>query len=162
MKESTKAVFVDLDHTLITTKSGRKFPIHSEDWKFIGDTLKTIKHFYTKGYRIIIVTNQGGIEEGYITEKIVVAKLNAVCQSLEKHLKLRKNCVSYFYCKHMESYNRKPNPGMGYEAALEYELELDECIMIGDTITDEEFARKAGIKAYYDVSVLKGIDWDNF
>ena len=30
-----KAVFVIIDETLITTKSGKSFPINSEDWKFL-------------------------------------------------------------------------------------------------------------------------------
>lgn len=156
-----KAVFTDLDGTVITTNSGRKFPIHSADWKFIPETLKALKYFYNKGYKIIIVTNQGGIEEGYIAEKVFISKIEKICKTLEKRLGMKANSVSYFYCTSMIGYYRKPNAGMAYEAALEYELDLNRSIMFGDYITDEQFTKNAGILEYFDINDIRYIDWEN-
>lgn len=154
MKQTTNALFLDLDHTLITTKSGRTFPLHSEDWKFIPDTLQTLKYHYLEGFKIIIVTNQGGIEEGFLTEKSFILKIESICKSLERIMKLKKNSTSYYYCKKMVSYERKPNPGMAFEAALEYELDMVNSIMIGDMDSDKTFATNSGIGTYYDVNEL--------
>ena len=163
MKQTANALFLDLDGTLITTRSGRAFPLHSEDWKFLPDTLKLIRRQYLEGFQLIIVTNQGGIEEGYITERAFILKIEAICKSLEKLLKLKKNKVSYYYCKNLVDYNRKPNPGIAYEAALDYELDLGNSIMVGDMVTDREFAKNAGIGTYYDVLDLPSLtlNWDN-
>lgn len=152
MSTLQKAVFIDLDGTLITTKSGRRFPIHSEDWKFIPDTLNALKYFYKRKYKIIIVSNQGGIEEGYISESVFINKVEHICKSLEKHLSFKKNSTCYIYCSKMESYNRKPNPGMAYDMAIDHELDLHESVMIGDFESDKLFSIKAGIGTYYDVN----------
>ena len=159
MTNIKQAVFIDLDHTLITTRSGRIFPIHSEDWKFIPDTLKALDYFYKLGYKIIIVTNQGGIEEGYITEKVFLTKIETICKVLEKTLKFKANSISYFYCNSMVSYHRKPCPGMAYEAALEYDLNLKDSIMIGNMDSDVQFAENSGISGYYHVDELAGLNW---
>ena len=159
--ELNKALFVDLDGTLIITRSGRKFPIHSEDWKLIPETVEAIKYYYKKDYKIIIVSNQGGIEEGYLDEKVFTRKIEQVCSTLEKVAKLKKNSIIYYYCKEMESYNRKPNPGMGFEAAVDYELSLSNSIMLGDFASDEGFAKECGMAIYHDIDSIKSINWGN-
>lgn len=161
MKQLTNALFLDLDQTLITTRSGRMFPLHSEDWKFIPETLKTIKHYYLEGFKIILVSNQGGIEEGYLTEKVFIHKIESICKALEKNIKLKKNSTSYFYCTTMVGYNRKPNPGMAFEAALEYEIDMTNSIMIGDMDSDMKFATQSGIGTYYHVSHLPSLNLDH-
>jgi HAD superfamily hydrolase (TIGR01662 family) len=156
-----KALFIDLDGTLITTNSGRKFPIHSNDWKLLPNTLEAIKYFYSKGYKIIIVSNQGGISEGYLAEKVFISKIEAVCAKIEKLIKLKENTIAYFYCKDMESYNRKPNPGMAYEAAMEYELNLSESVMFGDLESDKGFQVNSGIGEHYHITEINNIDWNS-
>jgi D-glycero-D-manno-heptose 1,7-bisphosphate phosphatase len=147
----TKALFVDLDGTLIKTKSGREFPIDNMDWKFIKETVKAIKDYYKKGYKIIIATNQGGIELGYLTGKEFRSKMEYICNQLVNECELVTLDLAYVYAPVMEGYNRKPNPGMAYEAALEYELDLKQCIMIGDTDSDKFFAINASMKDYYGI-----------
>lgn len=155
MNITPKALFADLDNTVIETESGRKFPIHSDDWKLIPEILPFIKKYTDNGYRLIIVSNQGGIESGYLTDVTFKNKIEAICKLIEKVNKLKKNSISFFYCKEMEGYNRKPNPGMAYEAALEYELDLSQCVMVGDYKTDEGFAKNAQIPLYIDIMDIK-------
>lgn len=159
MENRQKALFANLDGTIITTNSGRKFPIHSADWKFIPETLDALKYYYKKGYKIIIVTNQGGIEEGYMAEKVFIEKIGKICELLEKKLKFTPNSICYFYCPNMVDYNRKPNPGMAYEAAIDYELNLLDSIMLGNTDRDSKFTANAGIGTYIDVADLLLMNW---
>lgn len=154
-----KALFINLDGTLITTNSGRKFPIHSNDWKLLPGTLDAIKYFYTKGYKIIIISNQFCIAEGYLSEKVFINKVESICNKIEKLIKIKANSIIYFYCKDIETYNTIPNPGMAYEAALEYELDLSESIMFGCTEQDKEFQHNTGIKEYYHITEINNIDW---
>lgn len=67
------AVF-DLDGTLITTQSGKKFPQDETDWKWLYDNTKPVlKRLLKKGYHVVIITNQALKN---------VNKLNAVREKL--------------------------------------------------------------------------------
>jgi len=62
-----KVLFADLDGTLITTISERTFPLGIWDMKFRFNTLDAIKNY---GFECLyIVTNQGGIEKGFVDER---------------------------------------------------------------------------------------------
>lgn len=154
-----KALFSDLDGTIITTQSGRKFPIHSQDWKFIPETLEALSYFYDKGFKIIIVSNQGGIEQGYMAEAVFTKKIEEICKVLEKRLKFKAGSVCYSYCKELISYNRKPNPGMAFDNALEFELDLRNSVMLGNYKTDEGFSTNAGLSQYIDIDIIRTNDW---
>lgn len=156
----TKVLFTDLDGTLIRTESGRTFPLHSKDWKFIPKTLQAIKHFTDKDYKVIIITNQGGIECGFINEQVFINKIEDICIKLEKILKLKKNSISYRYCKYMESYERKPNPGMAFDALVDEELILKDSVMFGDMESDFEFSLNAGINTYYSIEDIINSNWE--
>jgi len=143
-----KALFLDLDHTLIKPKSGNTFPKNVEDWEFVKGVIKQVKKYYDKGYIIIVVSNQGGIEQGYIKEWEFVSKIDRIKEEILKH---SIEIQSVYYCNSMESYYRKPNPGMGYEAALNYKLDLRNSIMVGDMDSDNKFAKNAYIGTYIDI-----------
>lgn len=154
----TTAIFIDLDGTLITTKSGNTYPKNSYDWIFIPETIEALKNYLSKRKvdHLIIVSNQGGIEKGYVNEHGFKRKIKEISEVLAGKLDID---VYYQYCKDMVSYFRKPNPGMAYKAALLMELDLSKCIMIGDASgfkhsfsdSDRKFAENSGIKTYYDI-----------
>ena len=145
-----KALFLDLDSTLITTQTGRTFPIHYKDWKLIDDTVDLIEIFYKKGYKIIIVSNQGGIEEGYIEESIFIRKIETICKFIEAGLRMKDNSIAYFYHSSIEGYNRKPNPGMGWLAKRDFpKINFQESIMVGDSFSDMEFGWQLGTKTVF-------------
>jgi len=54
-----------MDDTIITRKSGAKFPKDAHDWVLLFDKVApTIKKLEADGYKIVIFTNQLGIEKG--------------------------------------------------------------------------------------------------
>lgn len=61
-----------MDGTLIETASGETFPKGIWDMKFKFDVLDAIKNLNPKA--IFIVTNQGGIEKGF------VSRITYLCQ----------------------------------------------------------------------------------
>lgn len=63
-----KWLFIDLDDTLIETVSGSTFPTGIWDMKFKEDCLDAIKAMKPEG--VFIVTNQGGIDKGYVKTSI--------------------------------------------------------------------------------------------
>lgn len=68
----SKVASFDLDGTIITTKSGARFPKNKDDWKFWNDSVPTIlREYYDNGYRIVIFTNQLGLSKVNKEEKNV-------------------------------------------------------------------------------------------
>jgi len=152
-----KAVFIDLDNTLITTRSGKKYPIHSEDWKFIPETLDAIQHYNRMGYMTIIISNQTSIEEGYIIEKALIIKLEKICKVLEKELKIAPQSIVYNY-NNKKNYYTMPSPGMIYELAIDYELDTTKCIIFGSTDITSILATNVSM-SYLSLIDIINIDW---
>lgn len=144
-----KALFLDLDGTVIKTKSGKTFPINIDDWEFVSGVLPAIKRYTEQGYYVLIVTNQGGIELGHITAEDIDQKLTTISQEIEQYVRAE---IGFLYCAFMEGYDRKPNPGMAYKYAILLNLNLKESVMVGDMPTDEQFAINAGIGTFYWIS----------
>lgn len=145
-----KALFLDLDHTLIRPKSGETFPKDADDWEFVPKMLNALWYDIHRDMRpIVIVTNQGGVVAGHHTVEEIEAKLKKVEEELVKHLRGNfeyKYPVEVFsYAAYAYNYYRKPSPGMAYQAACEIGLDLSKCHMIGDMESDEQFAKHAGM-----------------
>lgn len=102
-------LFCDLDGTVIKTKSGATFPKGIWDMEFRFDVLDTIKKLAPD--IVLIVSNQGGIESGFVVEDGFRAKLEYVCTSIYEYC----NIVTMSqYCASNDDtdVNRKPNVGM--------------------------------------------------
>lgn len=134
-----KAIFSDLDGTLIRVKSGNKFPKDIDDWELKTDVLNALYTYMSNNLigLICIVTNQGGVQAGYWTVEEINSKLENIVKSIKEYYLSNFNYrididygVSYTINKN--DFNRKPNPGMGYKLALRNNLFLSRCIMIGD------------------------------
>lgn len=65
-----KIIFIDMDGTLIDTASGKTFPEGIWDMKLKMEVFKQLKKISPKA--VIIVTNQGGIEMGYLKIKVLI------------------------------------------------------------------------------------------
>lgn len=158
--KSKKVLFCDLDGTLIETISGETFPKGIWDMKIRFDVLDKIKEINPE--YILIVSNQGGIELGFVNRSHFNRKLQYICQSIEEYC----NCSCYGeYCAYNSTSDpfRKPNTGM-----LDYLTELyvgddfdrykPKSLMIGDASgkegqfsdTDKKTAENFGID-YMDV-----------
>ena len=69
------------DDTLIKVKSGGKFGKDSNDWVlFDAKVVTVIKEYYEKGFKIVIMTNQGGIEKGHTTPETVKKKIQNIVE----------------------------------------------------------------------------------
>lgn len=150
-----KILFSDLDGTLIKTISGSTFPQGIWDMKFRFDVLDKIKEL--KPDCIFIITNQGGIEKGFVDYKnFIRGKMAYIIRAIKEYTGIH---CDYQYCK-VNDKNfkyRKPNTGM-LETAVNKNLytqkglsyDKSDMLMIGDFETDRQTAENFGID-YLDV-----------
>lgn len=126
-----KVLFCDLDVTLIDTISGEIFPKGVWDMKLKFGVLDAIKKLNPD--IVCIVTNQGGIEKGFINKEHWLHKAHYICDCIEEYIS------SYTIFKYCTSNNkddswRKPNTGMLQQFMSEYKDKYtkSDCLMIGD------------------------------
>lgn len=104
-----KIIFADLDGTLIDTISGETFPKGIWDMKIKFDVIDKIKEIAPK--YVMIVSNQGGIEGGFVNSGNFKAKMEYVGRAISEYCK----CECYAeYCTTNDKNNpyRKPNAKM--------------------------------------------------
>ncbi len=141
---SNRALFVDRDGTI-----NRDCPYCRDPSQIIiyEDTVELIKEYQSKGYLIIIVTNQSGINRGYFS----VDEFNKFQEELIKKLRDRGvNITDTFYCPHKPEENcecRKPKTGMIKDAVKKYDIDIKQSVIVGDRDDMEgEIGRKLGMK----------------
>ena len=130
-------IFSDLDGTLINTISGETFPKGIWDMKIRFEVLDKIKEIKPKC--LLIVTNQGGIEKGFVNRRNFEFKMEYLCRSIKEYAEIP---VEYSYCeKNNQTHKyRKPNIGMldslmhkmMNRSIIENGIETDKMLMIGD------------------------------
>lgn len=162
-----KILFTDLDGTLIDTISGETFPKGIWDMKIKFDVLDKIKELKPKF--LFIVSNQGGIEKGFVNEYHFCTKLGFIVHSIEEYCNIG---VDYYYCStnDKDDENRKPNYGMLEDALKEYDIPCNksEMLMIGDASgkpgqfsdSDKKTAENFGID-YLDIEDFCKISFNN-
>ena len=160
MKEY-KVIFCDLDGTLIDTISGETFPKGIWDMKIKFDVLDAIKKLNPE--YILIVSNQGGIESGFVDAHDFRAKSEYITRAIREYC----GCECYaMYCETNDKSDpyRKPNVGM-LEGLLEsyvgddFDYIKQKSLMIGDASgkegqfsdSDKKTAENFGID-YMDVN----------
>lgn len=144
-----KVLFCDLDGTIINTIFGKDFPIGCYDMAFKWDVLETIKAYAPE--IVVIISNQGGIEAGYVNYRFFVNKIKWVSSVIAEYCGC--DCVfDYTTSTNPDDIKRKPNPGM-INNFINKKCDIDnlDAIMIGDRPEDKGCADNAGIK-YYDVN----------
>lgn len=140
-------VLVDLNGTLVETKSGAQFAERLDDWKLLPRRLEYLEILKSQGKKIAIVTNQGGAAFGYFTPVAMGEELFRIRDTLH----LDGFYVSYTHPQGTipilarEDQDRKPNPGMLIRAMRDFAVAPDLTIMVGDRDEDQEAARRAGV-----------------
>ena len=166
--KNKKVIFCDLDGTLIETISGETFPKGIWDMRIKFDVLDAIKMLHPQ--YVFIVSNQGGVESGFVDEDNFCAKLGYVAGAIREYC----DCECNFMCcltNDKSNPYRKPNTKM-LEDLLEKYVGDDidyikpKCLMIGDASgkegqfsdSDKKTAENFGID-YMDVEDFINTDF---
>ena len=117
---------------------------------------QALRRLKSKGYKLIVITNQSGIGRGYFTED----EYRSVESEVSRQLGHRLIDATYF-CPDVpgqHSSRRKPSPGMVLQAKREHQIDLARSFFIGDKEIDVECGRNAGVRT---ILVQTGLDRDD-
>ena len=149
-----KAIFLDRDGT-INKYVG--FLRNIDDFELIEGVAEAIKLINQSGYLAIVVTNQPVIARGEVSWE----ELNEIHEKMATLLGKEGAYVDGIYiCPHhpdkgfegerpeykIDCDCRKPKPGLLLQAAKDFNIELSESYMIGDSHRDVEAGENAGVK----------------
>jgi D-glycero-D-manno-heptose 1,7-bisphosphate phosphatase len=147
-------LFLDRDGTVIVDRHYLHDPadVVLEDGAVAG-----LRALVAMGAIPVIVTNQSGVGRGMFGGDAV----RAVHDRLDQMLRAADVAIAgYYFCPHAPDDGcacRKPKPGMAIDAARELSLRLDDAIVVGDKMSDLEFAQGIGARGIL-VKTGKGMD----
>lgn len=126
------------------------------DFEFLPTTIDALQILEKRFKRIVVVTNQQGIGKGLFTRE----DLELTHQNMLYELKYYKARIDKCYfapnLNSENSPNRKPGIGMALQAQKDFpEINFTTSIMIGDSISDMEFAKNAGMTSVFVGSLKK-------
>lgn len=168
LKNVQKAVFLDRDGTINVYKG---FIRSAEELELIEDAAQAIKRLNESRYLVIVVTNQPVIARGECTYE----QLDEIHAKMETLLGMEGAYIDdLFFCPHHPDKGfegeipelkfacecRKPKPGLFYEAAKKYNIDISRSYMIGDDLRDIEAGEAAGCRASYKIDDTHSLnDW---
>jgi histidinol-phosphate phosphatase family protein len=150
-----RAVFLDRDGTLIPDKDCLR---NADELELFPGVAEAIHELNYNGWRTVVVTNQPVIAKGFCSE----AGLQNIHNKLETLLGREHAFLDRIYfCPHhpekgfpgerpelkIDCDCRKPKIGMIQKAVAELNIDLKQSWLIGDTTTDLQTARNAGLKS---------------
>lgn len=146
-----KAVFLDRDG-VINDDTGHYYIYKPEDFKINAGIMDGLKLLTQHGFKLVVVTNQGGVAKGIYTEADVNKVHDHFKKELEKH---HITLDAIYYCPHhtevMACDCRKPKPGMILKALSDWSIDASRSYLIGDSVRDIEAGENAGLKQCFKI-----------
>ncbi len=138
-----RALFLDRDGTI---NIDRHYVHKIEDFEPVPGIFELCAAAVAKGYALVVVTNQSGIERGYFTMEQY--------ETLTAHMRRlfgQHGCplLDVLCCPHLNHPDRKPNPGMFLKAAAKWNINLAASVSLGDKPRDVAAGAAAGVGANY-------------
>jgi D,D-heptose 1,7-bisphosphate phosphatase len=146
-------VFLDRDNTLIANDGDLGDPSRV---RLLDGVASGLKALHEAGYRLVVISNQGGVARGAFTEEDVDAVHQRIAGMVDTESSLERVIDRFYYCPYhpegtVPDYRRehpwrKPKPGMLLQAAQDLDLDLARSWMIGDQERDVAAGRSAGCR----------------
>lgn len=139
------SLFLDRDG-VINVRPINDYVKKIEEFKFLPGAPEAISKFSHIFNRIFIVTNQRGIARNLMTEKDLLDIHSHMLGQIKEY---GGHIDKIYFCPHNRDEGcacRKPSAGMALKAVADFpEVDLSKSIMVGDTLSDMEFGKNAGM-----------------
>ena len=147
---------IDYSWTLFLDRDGvinhDKDNDYIRDWnefRFYNTTLEAMAILTKYFHRIVVTTNQKGVGKGLMT----VADLDNIHTNMLAQMQATGGRIDkVYYCSDLadDSINRKPNPGMAFQAIQDFsDINLSKSLIVGNRISDMGFGRNAGMQTVF-------------
>jgi len=137
-----QAVFLDRDGVI--NRERADYVKSWEEFEFLPGVLPALQRLATLNAPILVISNQSAIGRGLVTD----ATVNAIHQAAQAKIVAAGGRIDgFFVCPHRPEEAcacRKPKPGLLFQAAKQFALDLSQCVFIGDALTDFQAAEAAG------------------
>ena len=146
-KISQKAAFLDRDG-VINEDTGYLHNI--KDFRWVEGAIEALKILKENNFLIIVISNQSGVARGFFSEQDVHNLHKWINIQLSEHnIKID----DFFFATELpdteiSKTRRKPSPKMIDEAIEKYNLNRNDCFMIGDKNIDLLAAKNAKIRGF--------------
>lgn len=154
-----KAVFLDRDGVVIDNSS-HYYIFRLEDMVLVEGIAANLKTIQNKGYRLFLVTNQGGVAKGLYSMDDVAKVHDEMRNQLAKRgVEIDEIAV----CPHHDSIEkclcRKPEPLLIEKLIAKYKIDAARSFFIGDSDSDIIAAERAGIRG---IKIIANQSMDSF
>lgn len=146
--DKTWTLFLDRDGVINVEKKGT-YVLNLSGFAFASGVQLAMQKISSAFGLILVATNQRGIARGSVS----LEDLQGIhAYMLEEINKYSGRIDKIYFCGdlHDESPNRKPNPGMAFQAKKDFpQIDFSKSIMVGNTLSDMKFARNAGMHSVF-------------
>lgn len=140
-----KIVFLDRDG-VINNPNSHYYVHRVKDFVFNTGLVEGLQDLRDRGYKFIVITNQGGISKGEFSIEDVNQVHEHMLSELQKH---KIEIMDVYICPHHDTLEnclcRKPKPLMIEKAIARYKVDRKRSYFIGDKQSDIDAGEAAGI-----------------
>ena len=139
--------YIILDRDGVINKDSSEYIKNANEFDPLPRSLEAIKILSDNSFNIIIISNQSGIDRGFIKAYDFIQINNKMIDLIEK---VGGSIMAVLYCPSLPTstnLNRKPNPGMFLNIAQRMNIDLSKCYSIGDSPRDIEASTLVNCRA---------------
>lgn len=136
-----RAIFLDRDGVINRKVPEMDFVKNPGELVYLPGVREIISMLKNKGYIVIVVSNQSGINRGIIKKE----ELEKIDGKLKKDL----GVDGIYYCPHLPEENclcRKPKTGLIERAARDFDIDVRKSLLVGDNDSDIIAGNGAGCR----------------
>jgi histidinol-phosphate phosphatase family protein len=140
-----RVLFLDRDGVI--NEDREDYVTSWQEFKFIKGVRQALKKIKEAHITVLVITNQSIIRRGMVSEPELIAIHDRMRNGI---VKAGGGIKKIYYCPHRPEdrcHCRKPRIGLLKQAAREFDLDLKECLFVGDSLKDLQAGKRAGCRS---------------
>ena len=146
--DTSWTLFLDRDGVVNIEKKD-EYVLNTSEFVFLDGAQRAIQILSGIFGLILIASNQRGVAKQLMTLEDLHNVHDYMLEEITKH---QGRIDNIYFCTDLDnaSPNRKPNPGMALQAQKNFpQIDFSKSIMVGNKLTDMQFARNAGMHSVF-------------